>query len=79
MVAFYISTTSKIDDDLTDYGGLLHVLPLTVHLNWVDGPQHFSVSPSPLGTYLGFELGWTRLALGLGLGGLGPGLDNIFR
>ena len=24
--------TSKIDDDLTEYGGLLHVLPLTVHL-----------------------------------------------
>ena len=32
------------------------------------------VSPSPLGTNLGFEVGWT--GLGLGLGGLGPGLDN---
>ena len=37
------------------------------------GLQDFSVSPSPLRTNLGFELGWTWL--GLGLGGLGPGLD----
>ena len=38
------------------------------------------VSPSPLGTNLRFELGWTGLGLGLGvLGnkGLGPGLDNF--
>ena len=33
------------------------------------GLQDFSVSPSPLWVNLGFELGWTRL--GLGLGGLG--------
>ena len=29
---------------------------------------------------MGFELGWTRLGLGLGYlgtGGLGPGLDNV--
>ena len=26
---------SKIDDDLTEHGGLLHVLPLAVHLNYV--------------------------------------------
>ena len=32
----------------------------------------FSFSPSPLGTNLGFELGWT--GLGLGLDGLGQGL-----
>ena len=38
---------------------------------WVGGGglQDFSVSPSPLRVYLGFELGWTEL--GLGLGGLG--------
>ena len=34
---------------------------------WVGGLQDFSVSPRPLG--FGF--------LGLGLRGLGPGLDNI--
>ena len=26
--------TSKIDDVLTEHGGLLHVLPLTVHLSF---------------------------------------------
>ena len=36
---------------------------------WVGGLQDFSVSPSPLLGFLGFELGWT--GLGLGLGGLG--------
>ena len=43
------------------------------------GLQHYSVSPSPLGTNLGFEIIGTWLGLGLGgLGtkGLGPGLDN---
>ena len=43
------------------------------------GPHYFSVSPSPLGTNLGFDLGCTGLGLGLGgIGtkGLGPGLDN---
>ena len=39
--------------------------------------QDFSVIPSPLGTNLGFEQGWTWLGLGLGGNqGLGPGLDN---
>ena len=45
---------------------------------WPTG-QDFSVSPRPLGTNWGFELGWTGLGLGLGgLGtkGLGPWLDN---
>ena len=28
--------TSKIDDVLTEHGGLLHVLPLAVHLKFVD-------------------------------------------
>ena len=45
------------------------------------GPHDFSVSPrSPLGSNLGFELGWTWLGLGLeGLGtkDSGPGLDNL--
>ena len=43
------------------------------------GLQHFSVSPSPLWTNLGFELGLTGLGLGLGglsTKGLGPGLDK---
>ena len=43
------------------------------------GLQHFSVSPSPLGTNLVLELNETRLGLGLGgfgTKGLGPGLDN---
>ena len=46
----------------------------------VGGPQDFSVSPSPLGTYWVFELILTWLGLGLGgfgTKGLGPGLDNI--
>ena len=45
----------------------------------VGGLQHFSVSPSPLGTNLVLELNETRLGLGLGgfgTKGLGPGLDN---
>ena len=36
---------------------------------WLSGPLDLSVIPSPLGTNLGFELGWTML--GLGPGGLG--------
>ena len=41
------------------------------------GPQDFSVRPSrsPLGTNLGYELGWTDFGLGLegfGTKGLGP-------
>ena len=30
--------TSKIDDVLTEHGGLLHVLPLAVHLIFFAGP-----------------------------------------
>ena len=26
--------TNKIDDDLTEHGGLLHVLPLAIHLRF---------------------------------------------
>ena len=38
------------------------------------GPHDFSVSPSPLVTNLGFELGWTGLGFGLlGLGTKGLG------
>ena len=40
------------------------------------GPCDFSVSPIPLGTNFGFELGGT--GLGIGQGGLGPGLDNKY-
>ena len=30
-----IDTTSKVDDVLTEHGGLLHVLPLAVHLRFL--------------------------------------------
>jgi len=43
----------------------------------VGGLQHFSVSPSPLGTNLVLELNETQLGFGLGwTKGLGPGLDK---
>ena len=38
--------------------------------------QDFSVIPSPLGTNLVLELIGTWLGSGLGLGGLGTGVDN---
>ena len=44
------------------------------------GLQNFSVSLSPLGTNLGFEVGLTGLGLcleGLRTKGLGPELDNL--
>ena len=44
------------------------------------GPHDFSVSHRPVGTNLGFGLGWTLLGLGhrgLRTKGLGPGLDNL--
>ena len=34
---FDYDTTSKIDDVLTEHGGLLHVLPLAVHLSFFAG------------------------------------------
>ena len=46
-------------------------------MGWGDGPHDFSVSPFPLGTNLGFDLGSTGLGLGrggLGTKGLGQGL-----
>ena len=49
-------------------------------LNLGGVPHDFSVSPSPLGTNLGFELGCTWLGLGLvgfGTKGYGTGLDNF--
>ena len=65
-------STRKIDDVLLKQGGLLHVLPLPVHLTiriliwwvgavsgWVgrvDGPKDFSVSPSPFGLGLAWRL-----------------------
>ena len=36
MLAFDNDATSKIDDVLTEHGGLLHVLPLAVHLTGRD-------------------------------------------
>ena len=32
---FENNVTSKIDDVLTEHGGLFHVLPLTVHMRFV--------------------------------------------
>ena len=43
MLAFYIDATSKIDDVLTERGGLLHALPLAVHLRffcWTSRGDH---------------------------------------
>ena len=37
MLDFDNGATSKIDDVLSEHGGLLHVLPLAVHLNFFDG------------------------------------------
>ena len=44
----------------------LHLVLPALNLSTLDagilvggGPHDFSVSPSPLGTNLGFELGWT--------------------
>ena len=37
MLAFDNGATSKIDDVLTEHGGLLHVLTLTVHLDFFYG------------------------------------------
>ena len=83
--------SSKIDDVLSEDGGLLQVLPLAVHLNFFltdnqVGPFLFSelfcgTPPSCLkvigGWGSGFELGWIGLGLGLrGFGINGLGLDN---
>ena len=47
MLHFDNDATSKIDDVLTEHGGLLHVLPLAGGV--VGGPLDFCVSPRPLG------------------------------
>ena len=63
---FYSINTTKMSNSF-----LVYIL----HGSDID----FSVSPSPHGTSLGFELCWTGLGLGLrGLGnkGLETGLDN---
>ena len=44
-------------------------------MGWGGGLHDFSVSPSPLGTNWVLELGWT--GFGVGLVGLGTGLDNF--
>ena len=64
----FMSTNVKLKNSLD--------VTFTLIRRFEDGPHDFSVSYSPLGTNLGFELGW--IGLGLGLGGLGPGLDNNF-
>ena len=53
--------TSKIDNVLTEHVGLLRVLPLAVHLNFV----LIDKAQGPLVLVFGFRV-W----------GLGPGLDN---
>ena len=73
--------TSKIDDVLTEHGGLLHVLPLAVHLRffgWTSRGGHsepfllFEVYEILVSAQGPLVFGF----LGLGLRGLGPGLDN---
>ena len=58
---------SKIDDALTEHGGLLHVLPLAVHrvvgVGWVvSGPMILVSGPVPLG--LIWFLNWVGLGGG---------------
>ena len=55
----HVIAMSKIDNVLTEHGGLLHVLPHAV-------PHEFSVRSSPLGTNLGFGLSCTGSGFGLG-------------
>ena len=58
-------TASKIDDVFTEHGGLLHVLPLAVHLKF------FLLDKGWWGGVVAHEI------LVSVLRGLGPGLDNI--
>ena len=43
MLAFDNGATSKIDDVLTEDGGLLDVLPLTVHLSFFLLNRHINI------------------------------------
>ena len=59
--------TSKIDDVLTEYVGLLHVLPLAVHLNFdrqVRGGDHDILVPAPVPLGLIWVLNWVGLGWG---------------
>ena len=63
--------TSKIEDVLTEHGGLLHVLPFAVHLKYFFAGKVGGTILSKfysLGFVAGpnwfFELGWTGLGLG---------------
>ena len=47
-----IPGNSQIDDVLTDYGGLLHVLPLAVHLRFFCWPWPFAVPALSLRTWI---------------------------
>ena len=52
-------------------GGVVGGVVLWVEYTTGCGHHDLSVSPNPLGTKLGFELGW-----GSASEGLGPGLDS---
>ena len=70
-----IGATSKIDDVLTEHGGLLHVLPLAVHLSFFLLDKQGDHSEP----FLLFEILVSPKApwfLVFGAKGLGPGLDN---
>ena len=68
-----------IKDVLIELDGPPNFLPLSVHLNffcWMSRAEHFSVSPSPLGTnwvlgLMGTWSGWAKGALGLRVWGQG--------
>ena len=43
LIHFNNDASSKIDDVLTEDGGLLHVLPLAVHLNFFNGQVEWTI------------------------------------
>ena len=67
--------TSKIDGVLTEHGGLLHVLPLAVHLGWWVAHEILVSAQGPL--VLGFWV-WVFGVWSLGLTILGSSFGFDF-
>ena len=53
--------SSKIDDVLTEDGGLLHVLPLAVHLNFFDGQVGWTILDHSY--FINFSLNWRSVEI----------------